>query len=189
MVLSERTCTGQLTSHPQSRDIQFENFSLLFHGHELIQDSTLELNYGRSGRKLPAYFGTALGGHLLRMILSSPADVRCQASAMSPRPCLTPACSMQHLLSSSTEHKQADLAAAPPRLAQMRKQLPPSESVLSSFLASSLPPPPTSEKPTATMDACCSCIGSTSVAPRVLSEIWYESDLKLLCAIMQPSKM
>eukprot|EP00891_Asterochloris_glomerata_P004353 jgi/Astpho2/4353/fgenesh1_pg.00066_%23_4_t len=47
MVLSERTCTGQLTSHPQSRDIQFENFSLLFHGHELIQDSTLELNYGR----------------------------------------------------------------------------------------------------------------------------------------------
>ena len=94
MVLSERTCTGQLTSHPQSRDIQFENFSLLFHGHELIQDSTLELNYGRSGRKLPAYFGTALGGHLLRIILSSPADVRCQASAMSPRPCLTPACSI-----------------------------------------------------------------------------------------------
>jgi ATP-binding cassette subfamily F protein 2 len=47
MVLSERTCTGQLTSHPQSRDIQFQNFSLLFHGAELITDSTLELNYGR----------------------------------------------------------------------------------------------------------------------------------------------
>ena len=48
MVLSERTCTGILTSHPQSRDIQFENFSLLFHGHELISDTNLELNYGRS---------------------------------------------------------------------------------------------------------------------------------------------
>ncbi len=48
MVLSERTCTGILTSHPQSRDIQFENFSLLFHGHELISDTDLELNYGRS---------------------------------------------------------------------------------------------------------------------------------------------
>ena len=50
MVLSERTCTGILTSHPQSRDIQFENFSLLFHGHELITDTNLELNYGRSVR-------------------------------------------------------------------------------------------------------------------------------------------
>ena len=48
MVLTERTCTGILTSHPQSRDIQFENFSLLFHGHELISDTNLELNYGRS---------------------------------------------------------------------------------------------------------------------------------------------
>ena len=48
MVLSERTCGGILTSHPQSRDIQFENFSLLFHGHELIADTNLELNYGRS---------------------------------------------------------------------------------------------------------------------------------------------
>ena len=48
IVLSERTCTGILTSHPQSRDIQFENFSLLFHGHELISDTNLELNYGRS---------------------------------------------------------------------------------------------------------------------------------------------
>ena len=50
MVLSERTCTGILTSHPQSRDIQFENFSLLFHGHELISDTNLELNYGRSAK-------------------------------------------------------------------------------------------------------------------------------------------
>ena len=47
MVLSERTCTGILTSHRQSRDVQYENFSLLFHGHELISDTNLEFNYGR----------------------------------------------------------------------------------------------------------------------------------------------
>ena len=45
--LNDRACTGVLTSHPQSRDIHFESFTLLFHGHELLADSTLELNYGR----------------------------------------------------------------------------------------------------------------------------------------------
>lgn len=45
--VSDRACTGVLTSHQQSRDIHFENFSLLFHGHELLQDGDLELNYGR----------------------------------------------------------------------------------------------------------------------------------------------
>ena len=45
--ISDRACTGVLTSHPQSRDIQLESFSLLFHGHELLQDCNLELNYGR----------------------------------------------------------------------------------------------------------------------------------------------
>ena len=45
--LNDRACTGVLTSHPQSRDIHFESFTLLFHGHELLQDSDLELNYGR----------------------------------------------------------------------------------------------------------------------------------------------
>jgi len=30
MVLSERTCTGILTSHPQSRDIQFETSACFF---------------------------------------------------------------------------------------------------------------------------------------------------------------
>ena len=44
---SERTCTGILTSHPQSRDIQIEKFTLLFHGHALLEDTDLELNYGR----------------------------------------------------------------------------------------------------------------------------------------------
>ena len=43
----ERTCTGILTSHPQSRDIHFEKFTLLFHGHQLLEDTNLELNYGR----------------------------------------------------------------------------------------------------------------------------------------------
>lgn len=45
--LSDRTCTAVLTSHPQSRDIHIESLSLTFHGHDLIVDSDLELNYGR----------------------------------------------------------------------------------------------------------------------------------------------
>jgi ATP-binding cassette subfamily F protein 2 len=45
--LNDRATTGVLTSHPQSRDIHFESFTLLFHGHELLTDSKLELNYGR----------------------------------------------------------------------------------------------------------------------------------------------
>lgn len=42
-----RSCTGVLASHPQSRDIQIDSFTLLFHGHELLQDTRLELNFGR----------------------------------------------------------------------------------------------------------------------------------------------
>ncbi|KAJ3689380.1 hypothetical protein LUZ61_018544 [Rhynchospora tenuis] len=45
--LSDRTCTGVLSSHPLSRDIHIESLSLTFHGHDLIVDSDLELNYGR----------------------------------------------------------------------------------------------------------------------------------------------
>ncbi|KAL8167382.1 hypothetical protein V2J09_008881 [Rumex salicifolius] len=47
LMLSDRTCTGILCSHPQSRDIRIESLSLTFHGHDLIVDSILELNYGR----------------------------------------------------------------------------------------------------------------------------------------------
>ncbi|KAK1283989.1 ABC transporter F family member 1 [Acorus calamus] len=47
MTLSDRTCTGVLSSHPLSRDIHIESLSLTFHGHDLIVDSKLELNYGR----------------------------------------------------------------------------------------------------------------------------------------------
>ncbi|XP_031123268.1 ABC transporter F family member 1-like [Ipomoea triloba] len=45
--ISDRTCTGVLCSHPLSRDVRIESLSLTFHGHELIVDSELELNYGR----------------------------------------------------------------------------------------------------------------------------------------------
>lgn len=42
-----RSCTGTLTSHPRSRDIKISTFSITFHGCELLQDTTLELNCGR----------------------------------------------------------------------------------------------------------------------------------------------
>lgn len=45
--LSNRACTGVITSHPQSRDIQIESLTLLFHGHELLMDTELHLNFGR----------------------------------------------------------------------------------------------------------------------------------------------
>ncbi|CAD5168322.1 unnamed protein product [Musa acuminata subsp. malaccensis] len=45
--ISDRTCTGVLASHPVSRDIHIESLSLTFHGHDLIVDSEMELNYGR----------------------------------------------------------------------------------------------------------------------------------------------
>jgi len=41
-----RNVTGVLVSHPQSRDIQVDSFSLQNYGHELIHESRLELNYG-----------------------------------------------------------------------------------------------------------------------------------------------
>lgn len=45
--LSNRSCTGVLASHPQSRDLKIENFSMTFHGVELLTDTKLELNCGR----------------------------------------------------------------------------------------------------------------------------------------------
>lgn len=47
MGLNDRSCTGVLSSHPQSRDVHIESFTMLFHGHELLTDCSLELNYGR----------------------------------------------------------------------------------------------------------------------------------------------
>lgn len=45
--LSDRVTTGVLQSLETSRDIKLSSVSLLFHGKVLIEDSTLELNYGR----------------------------------------------------------------------------------------------------------------------------------------------
>lgn len=45
--ISDRVVTGVLDSLETSRDIKLSSVSLLFHGKVLIQDSTLELNYGR----------------------------------------------------------------------------------------------------------------------------------------------
>ncbi|KAF8796379.1 ATP-binding cassette sub-family F member 2 like protein [Argiope bruennichi] len=42
-----RACTGVLAVHPRSRDIKIENFSINFHGVELLTDTKLELNCGR----------------------------------------------------------------------------------------------------------------------------------------------
>lgn len=56
-----RACTGSLAVHPKSRDVKIENFSITFHGSEMLQDALLELNCGRrygllglngSGKKL-----------------------------------------------------------------------------------------------------------------------------------------
>lgn len=45
--ISDRVTTGVLTSLETSRDMKIEQLSLVFHGKVLLQDSTLELNYGR----------------------------------------------------------------------------------------------------------------------------------------------
>eukprot|EP01136_Pigoraptor_vietnamica_P008724 Opistho-1_new@44425 len=47
LALSARHVTGVLASRPASRDVIVESFNLTFHGLELIQDATLELNFGR----------------------------------------------------------------------------------------------------------------------------------------------
>ncbi|GME67457.1 unnamed protein product [[Candida] boidinii] len=45
--ISDRVVTGVLESLVTSRDIKLSSVSLLFHGKVLLQDSTLELNYGQ----------------------------------------------------------------------------------------------------------------------------------------------
>lgn len=44
---SERSAVGVLASQPESRDIKIDQFSLSFHGRVLIENSTIELNYGQ----------------------------------------------------------------------------------------------------------------------------------------------
>ena len=38
---------GVLASHPSARDVHIHNFSVTFHGVELLSDTKLELNLGR----------------------------------------------------------------------------------------------------------------------------------------------
>uniref|UniRef100_A0A060TD39 ARAD1D44792p n=1 Tax=Blastobotrys adeninivorans TaxID=409370 RepID=A0A060TD39_BLAAD len=45
--ISDRVTTGVLSSLETSRDIKIDSASLVFHGKVLIQDTTLELNFGR----------------------------------------------------------------------------------------------------------------------------------------------
>jgi len=45
--ISPRACTGILESYPLSRDVKIINFSVSLHGAVLIDDTELELNYGR----------------------------------------------------------------------------------------------------------------------------------------------
>nr|KAK5445031.1 ABC transporter ATP-binding protein arb1 [Exophiala xenobiotica] len=45
--LSDRVTTGVLSSQEASRDVKITSASLVFHGKVLIQDSTIEVNYGR----------------------------------------------------------------------------------------------------------------------------------------------
>jgi len=42
-----RACTGVLGIHPMSRDIKINNFSITFHGAELLTDTHLELSVGQ----------------------------------------------------------------------------------------------------------------------------------------------
>lgn len=42
-----RSCTGSLATYPRSRDVKIDNFSITFHGCELIHDTLLELSCGR----------------------------------------------------------------------------------------------------------------------------------------------
>jgi ATP-binding cassette subfamily F protein 2 len=42
-----RTATGVYTSQARSRDIKIESYSLNYHGRVLIDNATIELNFGR----------------------------------------------------------------------------------------------------------------------------------------------
>jgi len=46
LAAKHRSCTGVLASHPDARDVHISNLTILFHGAELITESTLELNNG-----------------------------------------------------------------------------------------------------------------------------------------------
>lgn len=45
--MAHLSVTGVLASHPASRDLHIHNFTITFHGAELLSDARVELNYGR----------------------------------------------------------------------------------------------------------------------------------------------
>ena len=47
LAATNRNSTGVLTSHPDSRDIKIESFSLNYYSQNLILETTIELNFGR----------------------------------------------------------------------------------------------------------------------------------------------
>lgn len=57
IVDSGRTCAGVLSSHPQSRDVHVSSLTLLYHGHMLLEDADLELNFGRCAPGLHGVHG------------------------------------------------------------------------------------------------------------------------------------
>ena len=42
-----RAVTGVLGVSPKSRDIKIDDFSIMFHGFEILTDTKLELNFGQ----------------------------------------------------------------------------------------------------------------------------------------------
>jgi ATP-binding cassette subfamily F protein 2 len=42
-----RSCTGVLASHPRSRDLKIDSFTVTFHGAEIVTDTNLEFNSSR----------------------------------------------------------------------------------------------------------------------------------------------
>ena len=79
-----RSCTGVLSSHPESRDVLITSFTLLYHGHQLLVDAELQLNFGR-------WDPCSLHGGSLPALCS----VLCMAAwhlcALCPHGCLAPA--------------------------------------------------------------------------------------------------
>ena len=58
-----RAVTGVLGVSPKSRDIKIDNFSIMFHGYEILTDTKLELNCGqRYGKRA---FCAVLQNHFL----------------------------------------------------------------------------------------------------------------------------
>ena len=56
-----RAVTGVLGVSPKSRDIKIDNFSIMFHGYEILTDTKLELNCGqRYGNLCSAHFCSRL---------------------------------------------------------------------------------------------------------------------------------